>query len=61
MRNKTIINFIYCLAMFLYIDVSIISYHIMHSKKDKVEIKKIELKEEVEELFNYPDLTRVTV
>jgi len=61
MRNKTIINFIYCIAIFLYIDVSVVSYHIIHSKKEKVEIKKKELKEEVEELFNYPDLTRVTV
>jgi len=54
MRNKTIIHFIYCFAFFMYVDAACFGCYMIHSKQGNA---KKQMREEVEEIFNYPDLT----
>jgi hypothetical protein len=57
MKNKTIIHLIYCFAFFMYVDVACFGVYMIHKKTEKVKLERKELKEDVEDLFNYPDLT----
>jgi hypothetical protein len=60
MRNKTITNYIYCLAFFIYVDVACLSFYVIHKKNEEVKVEKKQIKEEVENIFDFPDLTLYT-
>ena len=54
MKNKTTVNFIYAIAVFFYIDLTVaLAIWIGNEHKERVEIRQT-----VNDILNTPDLTR---